>query len=110
VEALATLLDEVNETTVHRKATRNQLAKLQDPELTPSAKVLRRMREMKTAYFRFAMNQSLANSDFFRARTLSPAALEAFGKMTSESIAAQHKIEASDTIDFATYLKNINQS
>lgn len=110
VESIAAMLDEVNETSVHRKATRSQMAKVQDPELTPSAKVLRRMREMKTSYFRFAMNQSLANSDYFRARKPSAGALDAFEKMTSESLTAQQKIEASDTIDFDTYLKSLNQS
>ena len=110
VETIAALLDEVNESTVHRAATRSQIAKVQDPELTPSAKVLRRMREMKTSYFRFAMNQSLANSDYFRARKLNPAALEAFEKMTTESVTAQQQIEASDTLDFATYLQGLNQS
>lgn len=110
VDAIATLLDEVNETTAHRKATQVQLAKVQDPELTPSAKVLRRMRELKTSYFRFAMNQSLANSDYFRARTPGTDAMQAFENMTSESVVAQDKIEASDSIDFATYLKSVNEN
>lgn len=109
VDLMAALLDTVTESGVHHKATQAQLAKVLDPELTPSAKVLRRMREMKTSYFRFAMNQSLANSDYFRARKLNPAAAEAFAKMTSESLAAQQQIEASDAVDFDTYLERVNQ-
>jgi glutamate--cysteine ligase len=110
VGEIAALLDEVCESDVHRNATQTQLAKVRDAELTPSAKVLRRMRDLKTSYFRFAMNQSLANSDFFRARRLNPAAAEAFEKMTLESLAAQKQIEASDEVDFATYLAHMNQN
>jgi glutamate--cysteine ligase len=110
VEAIAAVLDQVNAAGLHGKAVQAQRAKVQDPELTPSAKVLRRIRELKTSYFRFAMNQSLANSDYFRARKLDAATTGEFERMTAESLEAQRQIEASDDVDFATYLDRLNQS
>jgi glutamate--cysteine ligase len=110
VAPIAALLDDIHDSSEHATALRTQQAKVDDPELTPSAKVLRRMRETRASYFRFAMNQSLANSDFFRARPLNSAARDSFERMTEESITAQQNIEAGDTLDFASYLDQLNQS
>lgn len=107
---IASLLDTINKTTAHKQAAATQQAKIDNADLTPSAKVLQRMREGKTSYFRFAMNQSLANSDYFRSRKLSEFAQESFQAMTKESLAQQQDVESSDTVDFETYLDTINQS
>lgn len=110
VQQVAALLDQVSDTSVHVAATAAQEAKVQDAALTPSARVLERMRELKTGYFRFAMNQSLANSDYFRAKTLSLDRLEEFRKMTTQSVSDQQSMEAADTLEFSSYLAQINNS
>lgn len=110
VDAIAELLDKVQNTLVHKQAVLRQREKVEDAELTPSAKVLQRMRELKTTYFRFAMNQSLANSDYFRSLKLTEEALEAFKAQTRESFKEQARIEAADTDDFLTFLKKVNES
>jgi glutamate--cysteine ligase len=110
VQKIAALLDRISNTEVHVAATAAQQAKVHDAALTPSARVLQRMQELKTSYFRFAMNQSLANSDYFRARTLSADRLAEFRKMTEQSIRDQQSIEATDTLDFASFLAQVNNS
>jgi gamma-glutamylcysteine synthetase len=64
---------------------------------------------VKTSYFRFAMNQSLANSDYFRALTLSAATLDELSALSRNSLVEQQRIEASDTLDFAAYLNEVNK-
>ncbi|HHX81592.1 MAG TPA: glutamate--cysteine ligase [Pseudomonadaceae bacterium] len=110
VQQVATLLDQVSNTSVHVAATAAQEAKVDDAALTPSARVLQRMRELKTGYFRFAMNQSLANSDYFRAKSLSAERLEEFRKMTTQSVSDQQTMEAADILGFPAYLAQINNS
>ncbi|HEY0960919.1 MAG TPA: glutamate--cysteine ligase [Pseudomonadales bacterium] len=110
VEEIAKLLDSINGTDDSVKATAAQNAKVADSALTPSAKVLQRMREGKTGYFRFAMNQSLANSDYFRSLQLTPQARDGFVQMGEQSRHEQTELEQSDTVDFATYVHQLNAS
>jgi glutamate--cysteine ligase len=110
VGLIADLLDRANASTAHRSANNAQLAKVRDSSLTPSARVLERMRELKTSYFRFAMNQSLANSDYFRGLQLPAAKLEEFEQMSLSSDQKRAAIERSDTMDFAAYLQQVNNS
>ena len=66
------------------------------------------MRELKTSYFRFAMNQSLANSDYFRGLRMSDEKKDEFLRMSQTSNQERAAIEAADTIDFASYLQCYN--
>ena len=106
---IASLLDRANSTNTHRAAVLAQKAKVADSSLTPSARVLERMRELKTSYFRFAMNQSLANSDYFRGLKLSADKQAELSLLSQTSNQERAAIEAADTMDFATYLARYNQ-
>ncbi len=108
VEATAGLLDRAHSLNTHQAATRAQQGKIDNSSLTPSARVLERMRELKTSYFRFAMNQSLANSDYFRSLSMPAAKIEEFLLMSATSNKERATIEAGDTMDFAAYLQQFN--
>jgi glutamate--cysteine ligase len=110
VGLIGEMMDAIHGNNASSAAIQHQLAKVADSELTPSAKVLARMRELKTSYFRFAMNQSLANSDYFRSRSLSNDTRDMFLRMSETSALEQHAIEQSDSVDFASYLKTLNES
>jgi glutamate--cysteine ligase len=110
VQEIAKLLDAISGTNASTAATNAQFAKVANSELTPSAQVLQRMRELKTGWFRFAMNQSLANSDYFRGLQLPEAKRDSFARMSVTSLLEQTAIEQSDTVDFDTYVKNLNES
>jgi glutamate--cysteine ligase len=107
---ISQLLDSIHNNTAHTTAVQAQQAKVANPELTPSAKVLQRMRELKTSYARFALNQSLANGDYFRGLTLSDDKMAQFQRMSQTSNLEREAIEHSDTLDFETYLQNLNNS
>jgi glutamate--cysteine ligase len=107
---IAELLDGIHGSSAHSAAVQAQQAKVLNPELTPSAKVLQRMRELKTSFSRFALNQSLANSDYFRILKLSEDKLTQFQRMSTTSNLEREAVEQSDTLDFETYLQNLNNS
>jgi len=85
---------------------RAQAARVADPELTPSAQVLRQMREQGQAFFHLAMGASRHWAEDFRARPL-PTELNAmFEQESVASLRQQLAIEAADTQDFETFLAN----
>ena len=107
---IAGLLDRINNEQEHVQATQDQIDKVNDSSLTPSARVLQRMQDMDTPYFIFAMNQSLANSDYFRSLPLDE---NLMAKMDQESVQSnrdREAIEEADDIDFASYLATMNAS
>jgi len=108
--SISELMDDIHQDETHSQATKAQLAKVKDSTLTPSAKILQRMDELKTPYFTFAMNQSLANSDFFRSQTLDSEVMTNLKEMAEKSNLERQAIESSDNIDFETYVKQMNAS
>ncbi|MEX2366173.1 MAG: glutamate--cysteine ligase, partial [Pseudohongiellaceae bacterium] len=105
---IAFLLDTIEDCSLHLQATQAQIAKVEDAALTPSAKVLHRMDQMQTSYFRFAMDQSLACSDYFRGRHLSEEKLQEYRRQADKSNADREATEAGDSEDFDTFLQRMN--
>ena len=82
-----------------------QQAALEDPDLTPSARILKDMQSHCESFFRFAKRLSETHRAHFLAHAL-PTATQA--QMTAEAAASLHKqaaIEASDTLSFEAYLE-----
>ena len=105
---ISTLLDDIHGDNNHSNATQAQLNKVSDSKLTPSAKVIHRMDELKTPFFKFAMNQSLANSDYFRSLSLEQQQKTNFENIAEQSNRDRDTIEASDNMPFDEYLANQN--
>lgn len=106
--AIADLMDDIYQNDAHSTATAVQLAKVADSALTPSAKVLQRMGDMETPYFHFAMNQSLANSDYFRALNLDDTVMVALKEISEKSNLDRRAIEKADIEDFENFLNRMN--
>ena len=103
---VAQLLDAATGSTLYSAATRQQAAAVADPELTPSARILREMRERELPFFRLTMDYSQRWARHFRGRKLSPELQDAFERETRRSIEAQREIEQGDNINFEQYLDN----
>jgi glutamate--cysteine ligase len=101
---IATLLDSAHESAQYCASLDNQLAKIEDPELTPSARVLREMRERKLPFFKVAMAYSEQWSRYFRERPLAAETQIAFEEETRRSLQAQREIELCDEASFELYL------
>ena len=81
-----------------------QRAKVREPELTPSALMLREMRESGGGFFDFAYRVSSAHRAVLRGRALSPGRESLFARLAAESRTRQAEIEAADDVDFDTFL------
>ncbi len=102
---IAALMD-INEAgTPYRDAVEAQRAKLEDPELTPSAQILAAMRERHVPFFRFSMDQGFAHRQHFESLPLTAAEQQRFAQEVADSHAAQADIEAADELDFDGFLE-----
>lgn len=81
-----------------------QRAKVDDPELTPSARVLREMRERGEGFFTYSYRVSNEHRASLKAGSLSPGREALFARLAAESLARQEEIEAADDVDFDTFL------
>ena len=103
---VAELLDGAFDCGEYTVSLDDQLAKVADPELTPSARILREMHEQDTPFFRLALGYSERWADYFRQRPLAPETQAAFERETRDSLAAQTAIEQADDISFEQCLDN----
>lgn len=89
----------------HADAIAMQIAALEDPEKTPSAKLIAELRRTDQSIFEYAMQLSRGYADYFRAM---PADMNSHYAMltdeTRESLQRQAQIEAADEISFEEYL------
>jgi len=102
---VAALLDRARDSTAYSAELAAKRRAVDEPELTPSARVLREMRERHLPFFRLAMGYSECWAEFFRKRPLAPEVRAAFERQTTRSRAAQADIEAADSMPFEDYLQ-----
>ena len=103
---VAAALDVANGTHTHQDALDAALAALNDPAMTPSARVLDAMaRDHGNSYVRFVLAQSAAHRETLLAMPFSADTAARFAEMAEASLARQRGIEAADTLPFATYLE-----
>ncbi|KAF1029173.1 MAG: Glutamate--cysteine ligase [Burkholderia plantarii] len=104
IEAAARVLDEIRGDDVHARAVAAQRVKLDDPEQTPSARVLREMRERGQSFIEFASAQSEAHAAYFRARPLDAQALQQAQAEAHASLEAQRELESKDAGSFDAFV------
>ena len=103
---LAELLDQANTTHAYTDSLTEQYAKIERPELTPSARVLGEMAEKNISFFEFAMQAAEKHERHFKQTTISPAILSAMQKHAAESHLKQHQIESQDSLSFDEFLRD----
>ncbi|HEY0295804.1 MAG TPA: glutamate--cysteine ligase [Bordetella sp.] len=102
----AALYDQTQGGSAYAETLAAQRAKLADLALTPSARLLREIRESGLSFHDYTLRQSRAHAEALRAQPL-PADRHAFYvEAARQSVAAQAKLEASDKVDFDTYVAN----
>ena len=110
IRPVAALLDDGhNEGDVHTASLGRQKAKIEDPALTPSARVLDEIRALGSAAA-FGVQQSTLHAASFRDSPLMPAEEMLFDEMAAVSIADQMIIEQTDTGDFDAFVAAYNSS
>ena len=96
IGAAAAVLDAQRDGAAHAQALQAQAAKLEDPELTPSAQVLAALRANGGSFPAFALSQSLAHAADFRARPPSAEDDAYFSELGRASLAEQARMEEAD--------------
>ena len=101
---LAGLLDRAQGGNAHAKALEAQQAKVDDPELTPSAQVLARMTEHDESFVKFSLRQSRLHAESFREQPLPAERQQAFETLARESLAEQSRLEQQEVGDFDLFV------
>lgn len=104
----AALLDNAHETAAYGEALEAQQAKVDDPALTPSARVLQTMKDSEQPFCKFGMHQSELIQQGFLQSSVQPSRLDHFTAVSAHSLATQSHAEASDEVDFETFLAQWN--
>ena len=81
-----------------------QAAKLADPELTPSARVLAELRGNGGSFTAFGLRQSERHAAHFRAHPPTAAEAGYFDGLAAASLAEQDEMERAPHIDFDDYV------
>ena len=106
MQGCAELLDQAQSSTAHQQALEQQLQKLENPSLTPSAQLLADMQEADQGFIRFTLAQAERQHAHFARNPLKGSELARFRQMSEESQAEQVQLETSQLLSFDEYLAN----
>ncbi len=101
---LAAALDRMHGGSAYANAMAAARTAIDDPEQTPSARVLREMRERYgNSYVEFALARSLEHRQQIMAKPLAPEAQQRLQHLADESLVRQRAVEESDSFPFEEY-------
>lgn len=106
VISVAAQIDRHDGNNSYSEAVRVMQDLVDDPDSTPSARIIAELEEASTSFFRFTLAMAKSHRDYF-ASIAQPdaAASEQFRQEAQDSLRRQREIEASDTIDIDQYLE-----
>jgi len=110
IAPLAALLDQSHGMTEHSQALDAQLAKVNDPSLTPSAQVLAAMAERKESFAQFSLHQSEVHAEHFRREPLPAQEQARFEELARTSLAQQAELEQNEVGDFDVFVGSYQAS
>lgn len=106
MQACAEVLDDFrNGNEAHQHSLSEQLAKVENSELTPSARVLRELRENNTSYARWTLALAKEHQNSVLAEQLPEKISARFKKISALSLQKQKQLEEKTQLDFASYLE-----
>ncbi|MCZ6500976.1 MAG: glutamate--cysteine ligase [Gammaproteobacteria bacterium] len=106
---IAEILDGASSTRKHSECLAAQDAKVEDPDNTPSARILGDMREQAIPFFQFAMNQAISHRQSFLSEPLNRQEQDEFKTMSEQSVKDQLAVENMDTLSFDEYLAELQK-
>jgi glutamate--cysteine ligase len=102
----AELLDAGSGDDLYGRALLEAKNRVNEPERTPSARVLADMRAHGEGYFHFAKRMSEKHREYFRKLERNEKTLSMLEASVEKSIGDQRRIEASDTLSFDEFLED----
>lgn len=109
ISKVAAKLDTAHGGNDYQRVCTEQLAKITDSNLTPSAKILSDMQQQQQSFFSFAMQHSQQHNENFRQHPLTPQQQKMFTDISQQSLQQQKAIESADDISFESYLEQYYQ-
>ncbi|ARP93308.1 glutamate--cysteine ligase [Bordetella genomosp. 13] len=100
----AALYDTALGGSAYADALQQQRAKLADPELTPSARLLDQLRASGGSFHEYSLEQSRRHGDALRAQPLPADVAAAYAQAAQRSHDEQLQLERGDDVDFDTYV------
>ncbi|MEC8834306.1 MAG: glutamate--cysteine ligase [Pseudomonadota bacterium] len=105
-ERVASTIDAVSGTALHRGTVESQRHKVTDVTLTPSAQVLQAMSDQQVSFFHLTMSLSETHRQVFSDEPTSPELLKRFASLAENSLRDQLAQEAADTQTFEEFLES----
>ncbi len=102
--ACAELLDQAKGGQSYQQAVAQQFAKIDNAELTPSARVLRDMTSAQQSFYAHTLALAEQQRAYFAARPLTENDWAAFAQMSEQSLQAQTNLENQQQLNFDEYL------
>jgi glutamate--cysteine ligase len=88
----------------YRDSVASQWAAIENPALTPSARLLAAMRSAGSSFEEYALDVARRHHDYFMSAPLEPATMTELEQLAEASLRAQAEREATDTLGFDQYL------
>jgi glutamate--cysteine ligase len=107
VSSVAELIDRDSGTDCYVKSVQHMQSMIDDPDTTPSARILNELQGANCSFFELALNFSRSHRDYFASiEPLQGQAAENFANEVDLSVERQLEIEATDEIGLEEYLEN----
>lgn len=106
LEPIAAMFDDVHGGNDYQRVLAEQRHRVENPDATPSARIVKTLTEENLSFFEFGMHCAKETEKYFRERPLPE---KDFAQLTVEAINSlmeQQKLEAEPQVDFAQYLAN----
>ncbi|MGB5705691.1 MAG: glutamate--cysteine ligase [Arenicellales bacterium] len=104
VSDVASLLDDVVGGNAYRSAIENQRARVEDANLTPSAKILAEMERDHDSFYAFAMSKAKEHEKHFKDLVMDQQTMKQYQDEAAASLERQRQIEESDLLPFDEFL------
>ncbi len=101
---VAELLDQVNHSNAYRSVMTQQIDKVKDASLTPSAKIIEQMISEDLSFYEFSNKMSAHSENYFKQESLDTTINQKFEHLATQSHADQCTIEDNDTLSFDDFL------
>jgi len=105
MQGVADVLDQVNDCTAYTDSLNVQRACINNPDKTPSARMLADMTSHHEGFFHYAKRMSSQHYEHFKSRKISRERQHLFEQAAVQSLQKQYEIESSDTINFDEFLQ-----
>ncbi len=106
VGEMCDLLDVEGKPKFYCNSLSQQLAKIYEPNKTPSGMMLQELQDNDEDFFPFGLRKSTEHRDWYQSSSLSDEAISRLEKRVEDSHAKQTEIENSDTLSFEEFLQN----